>query len=302
MHELAVQLRATRWSWLLLAAAAGPMGVWARARRWWYLFPPGSDPPGLLAAMMIGYMANNVLPLRAGELVRVAVVARRWGRGFWTAVATSIVERLLDSVVVVGLLAVLVFLLPVPGYLVGGAVTLLAVDVVATAALAAVAAWPGAGRRLLARLTRRWPAVQASSVRMLDTFVQGLDGIRAPRHLPALVAWTVIVWVLPAFGAWSALRAVNLDLSWLAAWTVLAFVGLSISIPSAPGFVGVYHFAAAKAVAMFGVAGAAGLGFALVFHASQFVPVTLVGWIFLLREHVSLGEAARSRAEAHLRP
>jgi hypothetical protein len=252
--------------------------------------------------MMIGYMANNVLPLRAGELVRVAVVARRWGQGFWTAVANSIVERLLDSVVVVGLMAVLVFLLPVPGALVAGAVTLLVVDVIAVAALAAVAAWPVAGRRLLTRLTRRWPAVQASGVRMLDTFVQGLDGIRAPRRLPAIAAWTLIVWVLPAFGVWSALRAVNLDLGWLASWTVLAFVGLSISVPSAPGYVGVFHLAAAEAVAMFGVDETAGRAFALVFHASQFVPITLVGWIFMLREHVSLGEAARSRAEAHLRP
>ncbi|HEU5322712.1 MAG TPA: lysylphosphatidylglycerol synthase domain-containing protein, partial [Methylomirabilota bacterium] len=73
--ELAHHLAATRWPWAALAAALGPAGLWARARRWAYLFPPRAAPPALLRGMLIGYMANNVLPLRAGEVVRVYVVA-----------------------------------------------------------------------------------------------------------------------------------------------------------------------------------------------------------------------------------
>jgi len=77
--------------------------------------------------MMIGYMANNVLPLRAGEVVRVYVVARRWkvpnqsaaarAHPFWTTLATLVVERVLDSLVVVLILAVLVLVIPVPRFL-----------------------------------------------------------------------------------------------------------------------------------------------------------------------------------------
>jgi glycosyltransferase 2 family protein len=302
VQQLASQLRQTRASWLALCAVASLAGIWARARRWWYLFPPGDEPPGLLAAMLIGYMANNVLPLRAGEVVRVVVVARRWGRGFWTVVATSIVERLLDSIAIIALLTALSIVLPVPRYFVAGTVTLLAVDVVAIAGLIAVAGWPGASRRFLARVTRRWPRVQAATVPMLDTFVSGLGGIRTPRRLPGILAWTVVVWTLPALVGWSALRAVNLDLPWIAGWTVLAFVGLSVSIPSAPGYIGVMHFAATKAVELFGVGAGAGLGFALVYHAVQFIPVTLVGWIVLLREPIRLGDAARAAELSPPRP
>ncbi len=74
-------------------------------------------------------------------------------------------------------------------------------------------------------------------------------------------------------------------------WTVLAFVGLGVSIPSAPGYVGVFHVAATWALAIFGIAQTTAVGYALLFHASQFVPVTLLGWVFLLREHLTLGEA-----------
>jgi len=63
---------------VVVATLIAPLQIWVRGQRWWYLFPPGSNPPPLTPAMMIGYMANNVLPLRAGEVVRIYVVARRW--------------------------------------------------------------------------------------------------------------------------------------------------------------------------------------------------------------------------------
>ena len=92
------------------------------AIRWGYLFPPDARPQGLVAANMIGYMANNVLPLRAGEVVRVYVVARRLSRtrgeavggSLWLAGATLVVERVLDSLTLVLIMACLIFLIPVP--------------------------------------------------------------------------------------------------------------------------------------------------------------------------------------------
>src|SRR3989442_11320887 len=112
-----------------------PLQIWVRGRRWWYLFPPGSNPPALAPAMMIGYMANNVLPLRAGEFVRVYVVARRWGHGFWTTLATLIVERLLDSLFIVLVMVVLLLRIAVPRPLAIGAAVLLAVDLIAVSVL-----------------------------------------------------------------------------------------------------------------------------------------------------------------------
>ncbi|OLC33305.1 MAG: hypothetical protein AUH81_14520 [Candidatus Rokubacteria bacterium 13_1_40CM_4_69_5] len=295
LRELGEQLRRTRWGWTLLAATLGPIGLWVRAQRWRYLFPPRSDPPGLVPAMMIGYMANNLLPLRAGEVVRVYVVARRWRRGFWTTLATLIVERVLDSLVLVLVLAVLVLLIPVPPVFQWTAVALLAIDFGAMAVLGFLAAAPGTCRRLLERLTRRWPRVERRVAGIFETFARGLEGIRTRHHLLPLLVWTVIVWVVPALTVWTMLQAVNLDLPWIAAWTVLVFVGLGISIPSAPGYVGVFHYAVVLALGIFDVPRPASLGYAIVLHASQIVPVTLVGWIFMLREHLSLGEATRAR-------
>lgn len=304
LPELARQLAATQWWWMGPAVAVGPLGIWARAIRWHYLFPPGSKPPGLLAANMIGYMVNNVLPLRAGELVRVYVAARRLGPGaadgtlggrLWLAGATVIVERVLDGLTLVLLLGGLVLVIPVPTTLKYAAVLVLAVDAIAAGVLATMAVAPDRARRMLARRGRRWPAPAARIARVFDLVLRGLEGVRTPAHLIPIAVWTVLIWSLGALGAWSLFRALHLDLPLLAGWTVLTFVGFGISIPSAPGYIGVWHAAAVLALSLFGVSQAPAVGYALLYHASQFVPITLLGWLFLLREHVTLGEVTRTR-------
>ena len=79
-----------------LSVALNFLSLWARARRWRYLFAPGAQAGHLFRALMVGYMGNNLLPLRAGEIVRV-YVASRHGPRFWTAFATVVVERVLDG-------------------------------------------------------------------------------------------------------------------------------------------------------------------------------------------------------------
>ena len=279
---------------MALAAVLGPAGLLARARRWRYLFPPDSRPPGLLPAVMIGYMVNNILPLRAGEIVRVYVVARRWGHGFWTTLATLIVERVLDGLAIVAILGGLVFFVNVPRELEWAAAVLLSIDLIAMGTLVALAVAPLRVEALVSACLRRWPPLEQRVIRTLGTFARGLEGIRTPAHLAPLAAWTVVVWSVSALAAWAVIRAVNLDLAWIAGWTVLAFVGLGVSIPSAPGFIGVFHAAAILALGIFRVPAAASGAYAILFHASQYIPVTLVGWAFLLREHVSLTAATHA--------
>src|SRR5207302_1697347 len=166
LRELGRQLLATNWAWVTLAVVAGLAGVLARARRWRWLFPPGPEPPGIVAATMIGYMANNVLPLRAGEVVRIYVLARKLResgpmtgtQSFWLVTATLVVERVLDSLAIVSILAMLVLVIPLPRVIEWAAGVLLVIDVVGVSVLVAIVRAPEASRRLLLRLTGRWPA------------------------------------------------------------------------------------------------------------------------------------------------
>jgi glycosyltransferase 2 family protein len=291
---------------VLISVALGLAGLYARAFRWRWLFPPGAPPPGIVPATMIGYMANNVLPLRAGEVVRVYMAARRLrdantmtgAQAFWLAAATVVIERVLDSLALVLILTVLVFITPVPAGVEWAAGVLFAVDIMGVALLVTVARAPQLARAVLARLTSRWPRVEHAALGMFETALRGLDGIRTPAHAIRIAAWTPIIWALPAAAAWAMLRAFHLDLPFLAGWVVLAFVGIGISVPSAPGYLGVFHFAAKLALDVFGVAPSTALAYALIYHASAAVPITLVGWLYLVREHVSLGDVRRAPTPA----
>jgi uncharacterized protein (TIRG00374 family) len=293
LHDVAARLAITNWWFLTVSMVLNFGSLWIRAWRWYYLFPPGSHPSHLFNALMIGYMGNNVLPLRAGEGLRAYVASRR-GQRFWTVLATIVVERALDGLAV-GLIVVALFLtIPIPSQWRRPAAIFIAVDVVAMIALVVIALAPGWCSGLARVLFHRWPWVERRAMDILGTMSEGLRGVRAGHHFVPIALSTVLIWLLFALSVWTGLRAAHLDLPVAASWTVLAFLGLGVSLPSSPGYVGVVQAATVWALDIFKVRHTEALSFSLLLHASQFIPVTLYGIVLLLVEHVSLSDATRT--------
>jgi len=290
---IAARLRETRWTFLGLSIALSFASIWSRAWRWGYLFPPGPRPTRLFRALLIGYMGNNLLPLRAGEVVRI-YVASRHGPRFWTTVATVVVERALDGLALGLIVGGLLLLVPVPAEMRWSIALFLALDLVAIVLLALIAIAPGLCRVLIETIFHRVGWLEKRLVGLLGTMTDGLRGIRAPGHAIPVVLSSVAVWLLLALSVWTAMHAAHLDLPLVASWVVLAFLGLGVSLPSSPGFVGVIQAATVLALALFAVPRAEALSFSLLFHASQFFPITAIGLACLLLEHVSLTDAARA--------
>jgi uncharacterized protein (TIRG00374 family) len=290
---IGARLRETLWTFLALSVGLGFASIWVRAWRWGYLFPPGPRPTHLFRALLIGYMGNNLLPLRAGEVVRI-YVASLHGPRFWTGVATVVVERVLDGLALGLMVAGLLVLVPVPAEMRWSIALFLALDLVAILVLALIAIAPGLCRVLIETIFHRVGWLEKRLVGLLGTMTEGLRGIRTPRHAIPVVLSSVAVWLLLALSVWTAMHAAHLDLPLVASWVVLAFLGLGVSLPSSPGFVGVIQAATVLALALFAVPRAEALSFSLLFHASQFFPITAVGLVCLLLEHVSLTDAARA--------
>ena len=294
LRAIGARLADTHWGFLAASIVLNLGSLWARARRWHYLFPPGAQPSGLFNAVMIGYMANNLLPLRAGEVVRAYVVTRR-GQRFWTTVTTMVVERVLDGLAIGLLLASLFLLVPIPRELEWAALVFLSVDLALIAVLGAFAVAPARCKRLARVLTGGRPALTARAERLLDTVDAGLAGMRAPRHFLPMIGWSGAIWLAMVACIWAGFRAARLDLPLVAAWTTLGFLGLGVSLPSSPGFVGVIQAAVVTALRLYEVPYDDALSFSLLLHVSQFIPVTVWGLVLLLVEHVSLAEAVRTQ-------
>lgn len=292
LRVIASHLQGTLWSFLALSVILNTVSLWMRAWRWGFLFPPGPRPTHLFRALLVGYMGNNLLPLRAGELVRI-YVASRHGPRFWTTFATVVVERVLDGLAVGLIVAGLLLVVPLPGEVRWPILVFLGIEVVAMGLLALIATAPGVCRVLIETLFRRVGWVERRLLDLLATMTEGLRGLRAPGHTLPIVLSSVGVWLLFALSVWTALHAAHLDLPLLAAFTVLAFLGLGVSLPSSPGFVGIVQAATVLALALFAVPRTEALSFSLLLHASQFFPVTAAGLLVLLVEQISLADAAR---------
>jgi uncharacterized protein (TIRG00374 family) len=293
---IATRLRETLWTFLALSVALNFVSMWVRARRWAYLFPPGPRPSHLFRSLLIGYMGNNLLPLRAGEVVRV-YVASRHGPRFWTTFATVVVERVLDGLALGLIVAVLLFVVPVTAEMRWSIAIFLALDLAALLVLVLIAAAPGVCRVLIETIFHRVGWLERRLMVLLGTMTEGLRGLRTPRHAIPLTLSSVGVWFLLALSVWAAMHSAHLDLPLVASWVVLAFLGLGVSLPSSPGFVGVVQAATVLALALFAVPRTEALSFSLLLHASQFFPITTVGLVCLLLEHVSLTDAARAASQ-----
>jgi len=297
--EILVHLGRTHWGWLGLSAALNLTMLWARGFRWQLLFYP-AQPSGwpLVSATTIGFAANNILPLRIGELVRSYLAARSIEISFWTALATLAVERVLDMLSILLILGAVVLMVPVPPWLQAGALTLLALDLLAMGVLIFLALKRVAVSGWIARISR----FRETLTRWLTLFAIGLQSLRPGPHLISLGGWTLLIWTLNTGAIWAALRAGGLMLPPSASLTVLAFAGIGVSIPSAPGFVGTLQFFIVQALAIYDVEGARAVSVSFLYHAAGYVPVTLLGWALLMARGVSLWEASRqARAQAEKR-
>ena len=293
LRDIAAHLANTSWGYLAASIVLNLLSLWLRAWRWYYLFPPGAQPAHLFGALMIGYMGNNLLPLRAGEIVRVYVAARR-GHRFWTTLATVVIERALDGLALGLIVAALFLVVSIPAQYRWPAGVFLSADLAAMILIAVLVYAPAWCAAMIRALFHAWPWVERRLMDVLGTMSEGSRGVRAGHHgLPILLS-SAGIWLLFVGSVWTALHAAHLDLPFAASWAVLAFLGLGVSLPSSPGFVGVVQAAGVLALALFAVPRTEALSFSLLLHASQFFPVTLVGLAFLLVEHVSLSEATRA--------
>lgn len=296
LGDIAARLRGTLWTFLAVSIGLNFASMWARAWRWAYLFPPGPRPSHLFRSLLIGYMGNNLLPLRAGEVVRV-YIASRHGPRFWTTFATVVVERVLDGLALGLIVAGLLLVVPVSAEMRWSIAVFLAVDLAALLVLVMIAVAPGVCRVLIETIFHRVGWLERRLITLLGTMTEGLRGIRAPRHAIPLALSSVAIWLFLALSVWTAMHAAHLDLPLVASWVVLAFLGLGVSLPSSPGFVGVIQAATVLALALFAVPRAEALSFSLLLHASQFFPITAVGLVCLLLEHVSLTDAVRAASQ-----
>jgi uncharacterized protein (TIRG00374 family) len=295
---------------LALAAVVTGLTYVLRALRWQYLLAPIGHTRFSTAfrATVIGFAASFLLPARAGEVIRPYLLARREGLSATAAFATIIVERLLDLITVLLLFGFFVALLDASGATgdpsalarvkLGGQLAA-AAAIAGLAILLALARHPDRIGRWALQVERILPARLARAVaRFVESFAQGLGVMRQPGRLLVSLAWSFPIWLSIAAGIWLTSLAFHITFPFAGSFLVTMLLVVGVAMPT-PGAIGGFHAAYQIAVqTFFNAPDDRAVGGAIVLHALSFVPVTILGIVFMAQEGLTLGRARTLANEA----
>jgi glycosyltransferase 2 family protein len=270
---------------LALAAALGTGTLFLRSVRWRVLLNAEGDISVATAfwATSAGYFGNNFLPARAGELVRTFFISTVGGLDYPYVLATAMAERVSDALVLAGVALMILLKGPVrPAWLAGAARPVAIVAIVAAVAIAVLPFLGAQVEWLLARL----PIRLSWRTRLIDMLHQALRGLRAFHDAGRLVAFlvlTAVIWVGDALSTVTAAAALGLAMSYEAAFLLLASLGLSSALPSAPGYVGIFQFVAVTVLVPFGLTRSDAIAYILIAQALNYVIIGIWGSIAIAR-------------------
>lgn len=283
---------------LIVGAVVYFAAVTVIALRWQFLlravqFIPLRQLAGIVA---IGYMGNNVYPLRAGEALRIFLLKRNHDVAVAKATTTVVVERAFDGLVMLTFILVSLLFVDVQSDAIN-TVANVATPIFVTAMLVffVLAAHPNLLRRLVKLFERILPEPVA---RVLDSLSEdvlaGLEGLRSPVHLAGAAISSFVTWGIEASVYWLVMFAFGLEQTYPLALLVVGTVNLAGLLPASPGQVGVYEFFASSVMMAAGIQQDTALAYAIVVHIVIWLPVTVVGFILLARQ--GLGWSAIQRA------
>ena len=241
------------------------------------------------AFIMIGYLANTVLPLRLGDLARASLIGRKKNAGISRALGSIAIERMMDVLMLVALTLALMRVLAIPAPIQAGLTGMVAVGLVGLVGLMVISLNRQHLPKLTMWLARVMPHRLADRIlTLLGNFSSGADVLHRPAGFLMVVMLSAGVWLAAGMGTLAWVTAFHLQVPWYAGFFVLVMVNLGSAIPSSPGYIGVYHYLAMLALSLWTPDRSATLAYALGTHALNMLANVVLGSVFLAREGVSL--------------
>ncbi len=306
LSEVWYYLRTAKYIWIVPGVLVYFVGVWARTWRWHYMLRPLKQVPlaRLFPVVCIGYFGNNVYPARAGEVLRAYVLKRKEGVPISASLATILVERVFDGLVM--LLFVFIALPFAPSleeY--RQFVTLISLAFFAALAVFFWAAFqPDRVRGVYFRLghplvpARFRPRVED----MVNRFLEGIHFMSRPADVLMTFFTSVIIWLAETVKYWFVMHAFSFSVSFLVLMLMNGIVNLATTLPAAPGYVGTFDTPGIGVLTAFGVDKDLATGYTFVLHAALWFPITALGAYYMWREHVKWEEIDRTAEVLDERP
>lgn len=284
-------LRSANYWWIIPGVAVYFVAVWARTWRWRSMLAHIKPIPTarLFPIVVIGYMGNNVYPARAGEVLRSYVLRRKEGISISASLATVVLERLFDGLVMLLFVFATLPFAPLPDAYRAIVIVFSVLFLIALAVFLGLAARPARAKAVYTWFVDRFvPAKLRPKIHdIFDRFIEGLQSLRSPRELLTIFVTSTLIWLTETVKYWFVMKAFPFEVDFTVLMLMTAVVNLATTIPSSPGYVGTFDAPGIAILERFGVEKALATGYTLVLHVALWLPITLLGAWYMWRESVT---------------
>jgi glycosyltransferase 2 family protein len=285
------EVRRMRWAWVALAVSSNVIAYLLQALRWKLLLRPIEPVPFFYSAraIYVGLFANEVLPLRAGELIRCFLLSRSSSVPLSVTFASALIERIFDGV---WLMACFFFCLHVhrmPPVLVEGGYILGIMIVICAIVI---------GYAMYAKKQSLDLFFGLAYPRWFNTLIEDLHLIGHSRYLYYSFLVSGVFLLAQIVPIYTLVKATGLAIPWTASFVLMVLLRLSSILPQAPGNLGSFHWVTARTLIIFGLPAAHAKRFSIILWAVITIPLVIVGFLALAVTGVKMSHLHRDAAAA----
>jgi uncharacterized protein (TIRG00374 family) len=297
--ETSQALSSARLGYVVPICVMAIVSLYCRALRWRVLVRPLAQVQrqSIFSATAMGFAANMLLPLRAGEVLRPWLLARREGLKLAPVVATVAVERLFDMATLLLFFGVATLTLPLPPEWKRYGWVFLATFMAFLGVLALLLRFPRETVGALDKVLTPLPEKASKPIlRAIHQFADGLGALKSASAVALAIAYSLAVWLTLAVTFGLGLSALDLPVPWIrGALSLTTMVAIAVAVPGGPGFIGMFQVGCEVGLALYGIGKSLAFSYSVLVHVLQFASTVLLGLYFFLKENLTLSEI---RAEA----
>jgi hypothetical protein len=274
-----------------------------RSYRWGVILQPIEkiDQFTLFSVTCVGFLAIAAIPARIGELARPYLIAKKSSIKMSAAFGTVIVERVLDGISILTITIVVLFLYDLPPWMINSSIIFFIVTVLMVVCIMGLIWRRETAVKIINRLLRLLPGKLADKANtVIHHFIDGFQVITNVKMLLWLFFLSAVIWLVDVAAIYILLLSFSFDLPILASFIVMIVLIAGIAIPTAPGFIGNWHYACILGLSLFGVAKPDAFSFAVVYHFLSIVIVVALGLIFLPFNKFSVSEMKQQMSRTNI--
>jgi hypothetical protein len=294
--DVAAGFRTIRYGYIPAVLAVMFLMQLLRSIRWGLILRPLEkiDQLSLFAVTNVGFLAIIAIPARLGELARPYLITKKSRIAMSAALGTIFAERVLDSLTVLIIAVFVLFFTPLPQWLVRSAVLFCFLMFAIVSGMILMIAKREASLRFLAPLIAKLPERHAEGVnRLIRHFIEGFRIMITPALLGSVAGLSAVIWLVDVLAIYLLFLAFGFQLPVVAAFVLMIILIIGIAIPTAPGFIGNWHYFCILGLSLFGVPKTDALTFAIIYHFLSIGVLMILGLACLPFNHFSIVDLRR---------